>query len=71
MPRARKAPNDWPATPLNWIWMVSSGRPSCVKRRTTSLESMVPTVRFTLRMGWMKLTFSPLSSAGRAFSIRT
>ena len=51
--------------------MVSSGRPSCVKRRTTSLESMVPTVRFTLRMGWMKLTFSPLSSAGRAFSIST
>ena len=51
--------------------MVSSGRPSWVKRRTTSLESMVPTVRFTLRMGWMKLTFSPLSSAGRAFSIST
>ncbi|CFN76357.1 Uncharacterised protein [Bordetella pertussis] len=28
MPCARNAPKLWPAVPLHWMWMVSSGRPS-------------------------------------------
>ena len=43
--------------------IVPSGSPSWPKRRATSYESIVPTVRLTLRIGMSIETFSPRSSA--------
>ncbi len=63
MPLARKAPNDWPADPLNLIEIVSSGKPSNPYFLATRLESTVPVVRFTFLIGSSNLTFSPLSMA--------
>ena len=55
MPFGRNAPKLWPADPLKEIRMVSSGRPSPPYRRVTSLPSIVPTVRLTLRIGRLNL----------------
>src|ERR1035441_8557036 len=44
--------------------MVSSGNPSAPHRRVISLPTMVPTTRWTLRMGRKASTFSLRSMAG-------
>ena len=51
------------------MWIVSSGNPACPYLRATVDDSIVPTVRLMLRIGVMKLTRSPFSSAGRHCSI--
>ena len=68
MPRARKAPKDWPPVPSSWMRIESSGRP-CGCTLVSAPDSMAPTERFTLRATSMNCTFSPLSMAGRDFSI--
>ena len=49
--------------------MVSGGSPSSPDFFAMRLDNIVPTVRFTLRIGRAKVTFSPLSSAGLQSSI--
>ena len=58
------APKLWPALPVKWISMVSSGSPSAPHRRVISLPTIVPTTRWTLRIGSMASTFSFRSTAG-------
>ena len=58
MPRARKAPKDWPAVPVSFTEIVSSRRPLCLKRLATSPDSMAPAERSTLRIGTSILTGS-------------
>ena len=65
MPGGMKAPKLCPADPWKVSRMVSSGSPSGPQRRVTSLPVMVPTTRFTLRMGTTASTFFPCSMAGR------
>ena len=50
-PRGTNAPKLWPAEPVNWMRIVSSGRPSPPYRRVISYPSIVPTVRLALRIG--------------------
>ena len=56
MPRARNAPNDWPAVPVSFTEIVSSLRPLCRKRLATSPDSMAPAERSTLLMSTSILT---------------
>ena len=65
MPRGTKAPKLWPAEPVKWMRIVSSGRPSPPYRDVTSYPRIVPTVRCTLRMGSRRSTGVRASSAGR------
>ncbi len=69
MPVARNAPKLWPPVPSIWMKIVWSGRPSG-RWRTSSPDSIAPTVRLTLRVSSMNWTFSPRSMAGLHFSIR-
>ena len=64
MPLGMNAPKLCPALPLKWISMVSSGKPSAPQRRVISLPTIVPTTRWTLRMGRTASTFSLRSMAG-------
>ena len=61
----RNAPKLWPALPVKRIRIVLSGRPSSPWRSETAEPSMVPTVRFTLRIGSDSSTGSMFSIAGR------
>ena len=63
MPRGTKAPKLWPAEPENCSEIVLSGRPAAPYRRVTSYPSIVPTVRFTFRIGSRSATGMPRSSA--------
>ena len=65
MPRGTNAAKLWPAEPVKCMRMVSSGRPSRPWARVTSEPRMVPTVRFTLRMGRRTSTGSRRSTASR------
>jgi hypothetical protein len=65
MPCGMKAPKLWPAEPWNRITMVSSGSPAAPYFFDLAVASMVPTTRFTLRIGSSATTFSPRSIAGR------
>ena len=50
-PCGMNAPKLWPAQPLKWSWIVSSGRPFAPHLRVISLPVIVPTTRLTLRIG--------------------
>src|SRR5260370_924834 len=69
MPRGTNAPNDWPAEPVKWTRIVSSGRPSPPQRRVISWPSMVPTVRLTFRIGSASSTRFWRSIASRHFGM--
>ena len=63
-PRARNAPNDWPAVPVSLTVIVSFCSPAWPNRLAISPDSMAPAVRSTLRIGSSIVTGSPRSSAG-------
>ena len=65
MPLGRNAPKLCPALPVKRMRIVLSGRPSSPWRSDTAEPSMVPTVRFTLRIGSASSTGSMFSIAGR------
>ncbi len=71
MPLGMKAPKLWPALPLKWSSIVSSGNPSAPQRRVISLPTIVPTTRLTLRIGSAASTFSLRSMAGAQSLRRT
>ena len=56
MPLGKNAPKLCPAEPSMVMSMVSSGKPSGPHALVTRLPSMVPTVRFTLRIGTLNFT---------------
>ena len=64
------APKLCPAEPVNWRLIVSSGSPSRPQWRVTSEPSIVPTVRFTFRIGSVARTGSPSVRAGAHSSSR-
>ncbi len=64
MPGGMNAPKLWPAEPLKRMRMVSSGSPCGPYFRVISLPVIVPTTRFTLRIGSSARTRSPRSMAG-------
>ena len=66
IPGASQAPKHWPAEPSRPTAIVSSASPTAPWAARSSLESMPPTLRSTLRIGRCSVTRSPRSSAGPA-----
>ena len=66
MPRDRNAPNDCPAEPVNLIVDGILRQPLKPVLLRDSLESIVPTVRFTFLIGRSSVTFFRCSIAGLA-----
>ena len=69
MPRGTNAPKLWPAEPVNFSLIVSSGKSfGAVCFRVTSYPSMVPTVRFTFRIGRSSETRRPVDRSPHAIA---